>query len=63
MNKRTFDDICEIAEGVLLAIVLIVLFWLYLFATPDQNSAEFDAAQEESRQAEMNGEWGGLNHD
>lgn len=54
MTKRTFDDICEIAGGILLAIVIILLFWLYLLVTPDQNSAEFDAAQEESRQAEMN---------
>lgn len=56
MTKRTFDDICEIVGGILLGLLAVVLFWLYLFVTPDQNSAEFDAAQEESRQAEMNGE-------
>ena len=56
MKRETLENIGEIVGGILLGLLAIVLFWLYLFITPDQNSAEFDAAQEESRQAEMNGE-------
>lgn len=54
--KRENLNIGEIVGEILLGLLAVVLFWLYLFVTPDQNSAEFDAAQEESRHAEMNGE-------
>ena len=53
MKRETLENI---VGGILVGILAVVLFWLYLFVTPDQNSAEFDAAQEESRHAEMNGE-------
>ena len=38
----TKQDIMEIVGGILFAVVVILLFWLYLFATPDQYSAECD---------------------
>lgn len=56
MKRETLENIGEIVGGILVGLLAVVLFWLYLFITPDQNSAEFDAAQEESRQAETNGE-------
>lgn len=55
VKRETLESICEIVGGIVLGLLALVLFWLSLFVTPDQNSAEFDAAQE-SRQAEMNGE-------
>ena len=36
----TKQDITEIVGGILFAVLVILLFWLYLFATPDQYSAE-----------------------
>jgi hypothetical protein len=56
MKRETLESIGEILGGIILGLLAVVLFWLYLFIAPDQNSAEFDAAHEESRQAEMNGE-------
>ena len=56
MKRETLERVGETVGGILLGLLAVVLFWLYLFVTPDQNSAEFDAAQEESRQAETNGE-------
>ena len=56
MKRETLESIGEIVGGIILGLLAVVLFWLYLFITPDQTSAEFDAAQEEPRQAEMNGE-------
>lgn len=56
MKRETLENIGEIVGGILVGLLAVVLFWLYLLVTPDQNSAEFDAAQEESHQAEMNGE-------
>ena len=56
MKRETLENIGEIVGGILVGLLAVVFSWLYLCVTPDQNSAEFDAAQEESRQAEMNGE-------
>ena len=38
--------------GVLFAIMVVVLFWLYLIVTPDQYSAECEALRYEMEQAE-----------
>lgn len=56
MRREPLERVGEIVGCILVGILSVVLFWLYLLITPDQNSAEFDAAQEESRHAEMNGE-------
>jgi hypothetical protein len=56
MRREPLERVGEIVGCILVGLLAVVLFWLYLFITPDQNSAEFDAAQEESRHAEMNGE-------
>ena len=56
MKRETLENIGEIVGGILVMILAVVFFWLFLLVTPDQNSAELDAAQEESRQAEMNEE-------
>lgn len=56
MKRETLENIGEIVGGILVGLLAVVLVWIYLVITPDQNSAEFDAAQEESRQAEMNRE-------
>ena len=56
MKRETLKNIGEIVGGILVMILAVVFFLLFLLITPDQNSAEFDAAQEESRQAEMNEE-------
>ena len=56
MKRETLKSIGEIVGGILVMLLAVVFFWLCLLIPPDQNSAEFDAAQEESRQAEMNGE-------
>ena len=56
MKRETLESICDIVGGILVMLLAVVFFWLYLCVTPDQNSAEFDAAQEASRQAEMNEE-------
>ena len=37
--------------GVLFAIMVVVLFWLYLIVTPDQMSGEYDKAAEEAERA------------
>ena len=42
----TKQDIMEIVGGILFAVVVILLFWLYLFATPDQLSAECEYQRE-----------------
>ena len=55
-RAKELGNIGEIVGDILVGLLAVVLFWLYLFITPDQNSAEFDAAQEESRLAETNGE-------
>ena len=42
----TKQDIMEIVGGIFFAVVVILLFWLYLFATPDQFSAECEYQRE-----------------
>ena len=43
----TKQDIMEIVGGIFFAVVVILLFWLYLFATPDQLSAECEYQSEQ----------------
>ena len=33
-------DFIDIIAGIVFAILIVILFWLYLIATPDQISAE-----------------------
>jgi hypothetical protein len=41
------EDVCEAVGAVLAMLILIILAWLSLLATPDQRSAEADAVAEE----------------
>ena len=43
----TKQDIMEIVGGIFFAVVVIFLFWLCLFATPDQLSAECEYQSEQ----------------
>ena len=61
MKRETLESIGEGVGCILVGILAVVFFGLFTFVTPDQNSAEFDAAQEESRQSEMNN--GGIDND
>lgn len=50
MNWRTkmwLEDICEAVGAVLVTLMMFILAWLFLLATPDQRSAEADAVAEE----------------
>lgn len=50
MNWRTkmwLEDICEAVGAVLVMLMMFILAWLFLLATPDQRSAEADAVAEE----------------
>ena len=50
MNWRTkmwLEDVCEAVGAVLVTIMMFILAWLFLLATPDQRSAEADAVAEE----------------
>ena len=42
----TKQDVMEIVGGIFFAVVVILLFWLYLFATPNQFSAECEYQRE-----------------
>ena len=49
MNWRTkmlLEDVCEAVGAVLVTLMMILLAWLFLLATPDQRSAEADEAAE-----------------
>lgn len=45
--KMWLEDVCEAVGAVLAMLILIILAWLFLLATPDQRSAEADAVAEE----------------
>lgn len=45
--KMWLEDVCEAVGAVLVMLILIILAWLFLLATPDQRSAEADAVAEE----------------
>lgn len=50
MNWRTkiwLEDICEAVGAVLVTLMMFILAWLFLLATPDHRSAEADAVAEE----------------
>ena len=50
MNWRTkmwLEDVCEAVWAVLVTLMMFILAWLFLLATPDQRSAEADAVAEE----------------
>lgn len=51
-TKMFLEDMCEAAGAVLAWIVIILLAWLFLLATPDQRSAEADAAAEQLEKAQ-----------
>ncbi len=40
--SRRLRVLGEVVSGILFAILLIIFFWLFLVATPDQRSAECD---------------------
>ena len=48
--KKFLKDALEIVGGILTLILFVVLFWLFLSATPDQYSAECEALREEMQQ-------------
>lgn len=39
-------DFIDIIAGIVFAVLVVILFWLYLFATPDQISAECEYQRE-----------------
>ena len=39
-------DFIDIIAGIVFAILIVILFWLYLIATPDQFSAECEYQRE-----------------
>lgn len=45
--KMWLEDICEAVGAVLVMLMMFILAWLFLLATPDQRSAEADAVAEE----------------
>ena len=45
--KMWLEDVCEAVGAVLAMLILTILAWLFLLATPDQRSAEADAVAEE----------------
>ena len=50
MNWRTkmwLEDICEAVGAVLVTLMMFILAWLFLLATPDHRSAAADAVAEE----------------
>lgn len=40
-------DFIDIIAGIVFAVLVVILFWLYLFATPDQLSAECEYQREQ----------------
>ena len=40
-------DFIDIISGIVFAVLVVILFWLYLFATPDQFSAECEYQREQ----------------
>lgn len=46
-TKMWLEDICEAVGAVLAMLMMFILAWLFLLATPDQRSAEADAVAEE----------------
>lgn len=46
-TKMWLEDICEAVGAVLVMLMMFILAWLFLLATPDQRSAEADAVAEE----------------
>ena len=52
MKRITFEDVKELAGCVVFGLLVWLLFWLYLIATPDQYSAECEAMRYEMEQAE-----------
>lgn len=40
-------DFIDIISGIVFTVLVVILFWLYLFATPDQLSAECEYQREQ----------------
>lgn len=47
MKRETLERVGEIVGGILLGLLAVVLFWLYLFITPNQYSAECEYQREQ----------------
>lgn len=54
MSRAFWANVGEAVGAIVFAILVVILFWLYLFATPDQYSAEceYERAQMEKGGAE-----------
>lgn len=48
--KKFLKSALEIIGGLLFMALVVILFWLFLIATPDQYSAECEALREEMQQ-------------
>lgn len=48
--KKFLKSALEFIGGLLLMALVVILFWLFLIATPDQYSAECEALREEMQQ-------------
>lgn len=48
--KKFLKSALEIIGGILMIGFIMILFWLFLIATPDQYSAECEALREEIQQ-------------
>lgn len=46
-----YGDLADVIGAIFVAILIIVLMWLFLVATPPQNSAECDALEVEFENA------------
>ena len=48
--RNIMKSALDIIGGVFVMALVVIMFWLFLVITPDQNSAESDALREEMRQ-------------